>query len=165
MVYSCYEETSGLQVAWLPYNNVAGLGAVVMLPPTNIHPADFVSQLNGTKWMLLRSRMNKCSGQVFMPKFTLSGETDLSSSVHKMGVNFSDMPNITDAPLLMGPVLQRVVVEWQESSFSTTTTGTSGPFTFDMKVVRPFIFAICDTTNGYPLFISVVVNPTLYFTK
>eukprot|EP00026_Physarum_polycephalum_P009159 Phypoly_transcript_09271.p1 GENE.Phypoly_transcript_09271~~Phypoly_transcript_09271.p1 ORF type:complete len:330 (+),score=50.86 Phypoly_transcript_09271:392-1381(+) len=162
----CYEEPSGLQAAWIPYNGgfSGGFGGLVLLPPTTQHPADFVANLNAAKWAQLRSAMKKSAGQVVLPKFSLSTDIDLIPALRQMGIdnNYARFPNIVDSPFAIGSVAHRVVVEWQDIGSNSQAQHLVCPF--DMKVTRPFIFAICDK-EGYPLLLSVIVKPTVQCKK
>ena len=116
-------------------------------------------------------------GDVQLPPFHFSYETDLRSSSEKVGIHriFTD-PNtlLSMAPKRAGGILQGVAQKTESPLMRTESvrtrepsfTGCMGEFLqwqgpFHMVLNRPFLFIVRDNVTNALLFVGVMMNPNL----
>ena len=106
-----------------------------------------------------------------VPKFDISSNIGLNDLMKGLGVRTAfdvqaaDFTPLTDVPAFLGNVRQAARVKIDEegveaAAFTEMAVCTSSmPVGIvEMKLDRPFLFAICDAT-GLPLFVGMVQNP------
>ncbi|XP_016421511.1 plasminogen activator inhibitor 1 [Sinocyclocheilus rhinocerous] len=120
-----------------------------------------------------RKQMRKINKQLAIPRFSMDTETDLKSTLSKMGLGdiFSqskaDFSHITtEEPLCVSKVLQRVKLEVNEEgtkgSSATAAVIYSRMAVEEIKLDRPFYFLIQHKPTGALLFSGQVNQPQEY---
>jgi serpin B len=172
-----YRESPDFQEIILPYAG-GQLQMTLFLPATNSSPQKLLAHFTGAHWAHeLSAGPSLREGTVILPKFKISYNIVLNSSLEALGMqqafipgaaNFSD---ITGESLNVSEVAQKSYInvdeEGTEAAAITTVWAVNsmamrGPPPFQMVINRPFLFMISDGTTGTILFAGVINDPTLH---
>lgn len=177
-----YAEFPGIgQVVQLPYKAEGqAIVMVVILPPKRATTLETINALTGDSFERLNSKLTMREGYVRLPKFTLNCDMLLNEPLASLGMILplnpyggADFSGISDTPLFMSKVRQKVFVEVNEEGteaaavtvismdLSTSAGPSSQPEPFRMNVDRPFLFAIYSRTTRSVLFLGRVENPAV----
>jgi serpin B len=168
-----YAEADGLQLLELPY--AGGDLSVVVLLPRDLTGPDVPkyqwTAANLNRWLAL-ARKQKVN--VFLPKFKLTSEFTLGSTLREMGMtnaftsqaDFSGMDGGHD--LFISEVIHKAFVEVNEegseaAAATAVTTFGAAPPPGNVALFRadhPFIFVIRDVHSGGILFFGQFTAPT-----
>ena len=170
-----YFEDANAQYVLMPYQGAGGaIAAVVALPKDvasdPLQLADF-----GAALAALRAAPKR-KGAVWMPRFAVESEVELSSELTALGAPraFSDAAEFGGVaaggvPLKISKVLHKVKVEVdEEGTVAAAATAvcmafgggmSSGPPPFQMRCDRPFAFAVAHVPSGLVLFAGSVESP------
>jgi serine protease inhibitor len=164
-----YEETGTYQAVDLLYGNGA-FAMTVLLPKPGHTPAQIVAELNAERWTELAGGFAERRVTLTLPRFRLEYGRKLLDDLDAlgMGIAFSDQADfyrIADvAPdrLFITRVDQKTFVEVTEEgteAAAATAVGigrTSAPVSVQVRVDRPFAFAIRERLSGAILFLGVM---------
>jgi serpin B len=168
-----YAQGDGWQAVELPYRG----GRLVMdvLLPAGGSFDGFRSRLDATWLRELLASVNSRELRLALPKFTFDSDLDLVPPLQALGVRSAfgataDFSGIVEGPLLrIDAVVQRAHIEVDERG--TTAAAATGAAVqlvsmtkpkppLELRVDRPFLFAVRDRMTGAPLFVGQVTNPS-----
>jgi serine protease inhibitor len=163
-----YQETSDYQAVELLYGNGA-FAMTVLLPQAGRTPADLLAGLNPSTWRELAGRFVDAKVQLTLPRFKLEYGRRLNSDLTALGMgiafdsqraDFYRIADVRPERLYLTRVDQKTFVEVNEEgteAAAATNVGvglTSAPP--EMRVDRPFLFAIHERLSGTVLFIGMM---------
>lgn len=174
-----YAEGEGYQVVNLPYQQ-AGMSMLVILPDEGAF-ADFEGGLSAEQLDEIITSLNPERVNLTFPKFEFEQSVGLSNILRNLGMtdaftgnaDFSGMidpDGETNESLMISDVLHKAFIAVDEDGTEaaaatavimsiTSVNPMEQPEPIEMRVDRPFIFAIRDDVTGTLLFIGRVVNP------
>jgi serpin B len=158
-----YAEGDGVQAIRLPYGN-GGLGFVAVLGEVS-------------DWRALRGRMTAREGRVELPRLRAESQLELSDALRDLGLGPAFEPGEDFEGLFrgegakaLGRALQRARVDVDEegtrAAAVTIVTARAvsveldPPPPFEMRLDRPFLWAIEDAASGTLLFLGIVRDPS-----
>ncbi len=157
-----YAEHNNLQVLELPYKGNE-ISMIVLLPEKRDGLAELESLLSVKmlkKWLvfLRRQKVN-----VFLPKFKITTEFELSKTLAAMGMPDVFNPNTADlSGLWISSVIHKAFVEVNEEgteAAAATAVERSFSLTPTFYADHPFLFLIFHNPSRSILFLGRVVNP------
>lgn len=158
-------------VAEFPYSNDK-YSMVVVLPAPGITPKALLTDLDQSKWQTWMAGLQLVSDLVYFPKFSFNYERSLNNDLISLGMGnaFSDKADFTGinatGGLTITSVKHKAFVEVNEqgteaaAATSVTIQESSAPLN-ELRLNRPFIFAIREKKTGLILFTGIVNNPLL----
>ena len=164
-----YAEDDELQAIWLPYGDTLEIGFVAVIAREGL------PRLDAARWTALRSSMRNLEGTVALPSFHAEERFELTDALIALGLGPAFEPGPDFDGLFEGPgdkslsrVLHRARVELDEqgtrAAAVTVALGrlTSGQLSppFDLRLDRPFLWAIEHRPSGTLLFMGIVTDPT-----
>ncbi len=166
-----YLRGENFQAVELPY--ASGTAAMDILVPDEGAFKEFEAALDLPMLETILEHMQPTSLQLGLPKFTYSGEFDLSAQLINLGMplafdaegaDFSGMDERGD--LFIGKVLHKAFVAVDEKGTEAAAATAvimmeaAAPFfEVTLTIDRPFIFLIRDLSSGQILFLGRVLNP------
>ena len=161
-----YAETEAWQAVDLLYGNGA-FAMTVLLPRAGRTPAQLVAELSPERWTALTGRFEERLVTLTLPRFKQEYGRKLQDDLAAlgMGIAFStgaDFSRIADTQLAISRVEQKTFIEVNEEgteAAAATAVGlapTSVPLESEMRVDRPFVFAIRERLSGAVLFLGVM---------
>mgnify|MGYP001271816542 FL=1 len=171
-----YFEAPDFQAIRLPYGKEKRMAMYVFLPDEDSSLADFHKELNYANWENWLSRFETKSGTIMLPRFSLEYEKSLKDALSELGMkiafdpagaDFSRMvPADNSDDVYINDVRHKTFIEVDESGTEAAAVTsvemrvTSMPlYDFNMKVDRPFFYAIHDSETGAILFMGSVSDP------
>ncbi|MBO4868020.1 MAG: serpin family protein [Ruminococcus sp.] len=161
------ENTTG----FLKYYKGNEYAFMAMLPAEGTDMADYVAGLDGEK---LKKLWDNADGSVnvCIPEFTYDYDRELSNDLKAMGMNipftdgadFSEMAETGSGSLYIDQVIHKTHIELDrngtKAAAATSVVMTDGCMLIDevkeVKLNRPFVYAIIDTESGTPVFMGAV---------
>ena len=145
---------------------------VALLPNQGVSVADYLGSLTGTKWLQLLATAKPEITQASLPSFSLSYDVALDHALIAMGLvdafdpKAADFTNMaTGAGLYIGKVLQKtridVTPDGTKAAAATEVEIRDAGFAppqHEVKLDRPFIYAIVDPATNLPLFVGVAYH-------
>jgi serine protease inhibitor len=164
-----YDETSEYQAVDLLYGNGA-FAMTVLLPKPKQTPSELLARLNPADWKALTERFHDAEVNLTLPRFRLEYTRRLNEDLKAMGMGVAFYPERADFSriadvrpnLYLSRVNQKTFVEVNEEgteAAAATDVGValaSAPQVFEMKVDRPFVFAIRERLSGTVLFLGLM---------
>jgi serine protease inhibitor len=165
-----YDETADYQAVDLLYGNGA-FAMTVLLPKPKQTPGELLARLNPAAWKALTERFHGAEVNLTLPRFRLEYTRRLNQDLKALGMEVAfdpgraDFSRIADAGperLYLSRVDQKTFVEVnEEGTEAAAATGvgvsvTSVRQVFEMKVDRPFAFAIRERLSGTIVFLGVM---------
>ncbi|HEX5437190.1 MAG TPA: serpin family protein [Gemmatimonadaceae bacterium] len=163
-------QTGDYQAAELPYGGGA-YAMLVLVPNEGVKLDSVIAALSPESWQALRARLIKQTGEVDLPRFTLTWGDSLNDPLKALGMGVAFDPNAADFSristadqLYITGVLQKTFVDVNEEG-TTAAAATSvgvGPTSVALPLLeadRPFLFAIEERLSGTILFIGKMVRP------
>jgi serine protease inhibitor len=165
-----YDETADYQAVDLLYGN-GSFAMTVLLPKAGRTPADVLAGLNPEAWRELAERFRDANVHLTMPRFKMEYSRRLKSDLTAlgMGIAFDDsradfyrIADVRPARLYLTRVDQKTFVEVNEEgteAAAATAVGVgiiSVPEVTEMRVDRPFVFAIRERLSGTVLFLGLM---------
>ena len=164
-----YDETEAYQAVDLLYGNGA-FAMTVLLPKAEWTPAQLLAAFDPESWSALASRFEERDVTLLLPRFRVEYGRKLKEDLAALGMGIAfdataDFYRIADvAPdrLYITRVDQKTFVEVNEEgteAAAATAVGvgrTSAPVPVEMRVDRPFAFAIRERLSGAVLFLGVM---------
>lgn len=171
-----YYEAPDFQAIRLPYGKEKRMAMYVFLPDENSSLADFHKGLNYANWENWLSRFETKSGTIMLPRFSLEYEKSLKDALSELGMKIAFEPGSADFSrmvpagntddIYINDVKHKTFIEVDESGTEAAAVTsvemrvTSMPlYDFNMKVDRPFFYAIHDSETGAVLFMGSVTDP------
>jgi serpin B len=167
-----YLRGDGFQAVKLPYRS-GGTALYVFLPDRNDGIGVFLRQLTGARWRRWTAALARRKGELALPRFKATYETELSSQLTRLGMgrafgDRADFAGISSRGLAIGEVRHKAFLEVNEEGTEAaavtsvgmrTTSVVAEPPPFTMTVDHPFFLAIADEATGTILFMGVIVDP------
>jgi serine protease inhibitor len=165
-----YHETEDYQAADLLYGNGA-FAMTVLLPKPGRQPGDLLATLDPDQWRTLIEQFHEAKVNLTLPRFRLEYTRRLNADLQALGMEIpfdetrADFYRIADVRpdrLFLSRVDQKTFVEVNEEgteAAAATAVGvavTSAPLVVEMRVDRPFLFAIRERLSGTILFLGVM---------
>jgi serpin B len=167
-----YAQGDGWRAVELPYRG-GRLVMDVLLPAGGAFDG-FRSRLDATWLRELLASLNSRELRLALPKFTFDSDLDLVPPLQALGVRSAfgpaaDFSGIAGGqPLRLDKVVQRAHVEVDErGTTAAAATGASMRLVsmmkpkppLELRIDRPFLFAVRDRMSGAPLFVGQVTHP------
>lgn len=166
-----YMETENFQAVSLPYGD-GEMNMHVFLPAEDSSLAEFKTAMNEEKWAGWLTAFEPKLGTVMLPKFKMEYEVMLNDTLKSLGMQtaFSsvDLSNMfeTSSGLFISEIIQKSYIDVSEkgteAAASTSVAiaeSTADEPSFEVKVNRPFFFAITDEETGAIVFMGSIENP------
>jgi serine protease inhibitor len=165
-----YHETDDYQAVDLLYGNGA-FAMTVLLPKPGRAPTQLLAGLDPAGWRALAERFRDEKVNLTFPRFRLEYARQLNDDLKALGMaiafddsraDFYRIADVRPERLYLTRVEQKAFVEVNEEgteAAAATAVGvglTSAPPVFEMKVDRPFVFAIRERLSGVVLFLGVM---------
>jgi serpin B len=164
-----YDETEAYQAVDLLYGNGA-FAMTVLLPKAGWSPAQLLAALDPESWSALASRFEERDVALLLPRFRVEYGRKLKEDLAALGMgiafdasaDFSRIADVAPDRLYITRVDQKTFVEVNEEgteAAAATAVGvgrTSAPVPVEMRVDRPFAFAIRERLSGAVLFLGVM---------
>lgn len=166
-----YDETDAYQAIRLPYGN-GQMGMLVVLPSQHMDQKELTVKLLADTEFWTKP-FTPANGRLALPKFRVEGKRELIDTLSAMGMrlpfdpNQADFSELADNKLYINRILHKTVVDVSEQGTEAAAVtligmeaGSAPPSSsFEMKVNRPFLFAIQDLQSGMLLFVGLVETP------
>ncbi len=165
-----YDETGEYQAADVLYGN-GSFAMTVLLPKAGRTPADVLAGLNPAEWRDLAGRFRDANVHLTLPRFKMEYSRRLKEDLTALGMgiafddaraDFSRIADVRPERLYLSRVDQKTFVEVNEEgteAAAATAVGvsvTSAPEVVEMRVDRPFVFAIRERLSGTVLFLGLM---------
>jgi serine protease inhibitor len=165
-----YDETADYQAVDLLYGNGA-FAMTVLLPKPGRNPIQLLTRLDPAGWNTLTGRFHEAEVNLTFPRFRLEYTRRLNDDLKALGMevafdrsraDFYRIADVRPERLYISRVDQKTFVEVNEEgteAAAATSVGvsvTSAPQVFDMKVDRPFVFAIRERLSGTVMFLGIM---------
>jgi serine protease inhibitor len=167
-----YGEDDDVQAIRLPYGNDLALGFVAVIARDGLAPP----RLDAGAWGELRAAMRSRDGVVSLPRLRLAMNVELTDALRALGLGPAFAPGADfdglfegDGAKSLGRVLHRTRVDLDErgtrAAAVTVVTARAvslpldPPPPFDLRLDRPFLWAIEHRPTGTLLFLGIVNDP------
>jgi serpin B len=165
-----YQENDAFQAADLLYGNGA-FAMTVLLPKPGWKPVELLAGLNPAAWRALDSGFREAQVNLTLPRFRLEYARRLNEDLVALGMgvafdperaDFYRIADVRPERLFITRVDQKTFVEVNEEgteAAAATSVGvgvTSAPLVVEMRVDRPFVFAIRERLSGTVVFLGVM---------
>jgi serpin B len=149
---------------------------IVLLPSGDGALVEVLAGLNAAAWSSLVGRLHKEPGTIALPRIVLQEMTDLVGPLADLGLTRMFDPDLADFRNLgssrdrsaIGHISQVVRLEVDEQGTEASAVTLMVPVVawppprrqpFEMRIDRPFVFAIEDEPSSTLLFLGVVRDP------
>jgi serpin B len=164
-----YAESDAWQAVDLLYGNGA-FAMTVLLPKDGRTPVQVTGELTAGRWLELAEEFEQRRVTLSLPRFRLEYGRQLLDDLAALGMgiafspaaDFSRIADVAPDRLYITRVDQKTFVEVNEQgteAAAATAVGigrTSLPVAVEMRVDRPFLFAIRERLSGALLFLGVM---------
>jgi serine protease inhibitor len=163
-----YHETDGYQAVDLLYGNGA-FAMTVLLPREGRQPTELLAELDPAAWTALTESFVEQELSLTFPRFRLEYARKLAADLATLGMgiafdrnraDFSRIPAIPTEQLYLTRVDQKTFVEVNEEGTEAAAATAVGvaPISAppEVRVDRPFVFAIRERLSGTLLFLGVM---------
>lgn len=143
---------------------------LAILPPEGQTPEEYLQSLSGQKFLELLGRTSQQEISLTMPKFQLEFETKLNNFLREAGMetafgggNFSRMCSTGGAQI--NYVIQKPTSSWTKRGRKPQPLLLSQWIPAQLSILlklpltRPFLYAILDSKNNFPLFLGILNQP------
>jgi serpin B len=165
-----YAAVDGWQAVSLPA--AGGVEAVVLLPDTDLVSAE--PELDAGRLSRLLSAVEQQRVELFLPKFDVTGDAELTRSLGALGVHAlftpaADFSPLTDQPLRVSTIVHQSVLKVDESGLEGAaatavmmrlTAIVREPDPIRVEVDRPFLFLVRHQATGALYFLARVTDPS-----
>jgi serpin B len=165
-----YAAGAGWQAADLAY--VGGSLAMTVVVPDDL--ASFEKGLDAATFAAIEKAMQPTSMDLAMPRFTAETKVELKDVLAALGMPLAmdpdraDFSGITSAErLVITHVVHQANISVDEKGTEAAAatavvmaTATAAPVRVNLRLDRPFVFAIRDTKTGAILFLGRIVDPS-----
>ncbi|WP_152658561.1 serpin family protein [Oceanobacillus sp. CFH 90083] len=172
-----YWEDDDVQAVSLPYEEEEKIQMQIFLPSEDTSFSDFREDFSLEKWQEGTDAMEKQTGTVLLPSFTLEYESELNDFFIDLGMeqafdpdqaDFSNLFEGTENPgAYISSIFHKTFIDVNEEdteaagATSVDVAVTSAPLeeTFTMAINRPFLFTITNTEEDIILFMGSIEQP------
>lgn len=165
-----YYANDGFQAVDLPYGD-GWYSMTVLLPRYGVDIDSLIGEFTQENWDAYMAGFEETTGRVFLPKFEIEYDLLMNDVLTNLGMGIAFTPAEADftgmreeGQLWISRVIHKTYVkvyeEGTEAAAVTVVEMTeSVSDSFEMRVDRPFIFAIREKHSGTILFMGKIVNP------
>ena len=167
-----YVERDGVQIVRLPYADSV-LSMWIALPGEGVGLDGLLDALAGQGMDYLKDGAEARRVDLYLPKFDLTTENSLADALKALGVEApfgdgADFSGISDVPVKIGGILQKVRVQLdEEGTEAAAATAVSVACmamplpedTVEVRVDRPFAFIVADGESDSVCFAGAIGNP------
>jgi serpin B len=167
-----YGESESIQFLELPYLGRT-LSMLILLPREKDGLKRLEQSLSVENLARWRNALREKEVEVFLPRFRMTCAFRLDKALSAMGMadafsaSKADFSGMDGRPgwLYLGAVLHKTYVDVnEEGTEAAAATGMDAPMAAEQPPVfradHPFLFAICETRSGTPLFLGRLTDPT-----
>ena len=172
-----YYEEEDFQAVRLPYGEKEQMAMYVFLPAEDLALQEFVQKFSTAWWEEKLQQFYKAEGDLYLPRFSMEYEKSLNDILKTLGMEIAFDENRADlfdmvpwegSPrLYISEVKHMSFIEVNEKGTEAAAATSveirvesAPPFTFHMKVDRPFFFLIQDEKTGTLIFMGTVTDPS-----
>ena len=154
-------------MAWLPFGN-GSYRMLVILPDLGVTVEDVLADLSDKAISEAWEQSQQVSADVYLPKFAFSAKSEITQEIVKAGVPLKSVryANLSDAVVdvfTYHGFSIKVDEEGAELKAASAVSGMDtapGPLpAAELKVDRPFIYAVCEMSSGAMLGLGVINDP------
>jgi serpin B len=164
--------TADFSAVDLPYGDSA-FTMTVILPNTGRNIDSLATSLQSATWNTWTNAFKQVNVALWLPKLTLQWSRSLNGDLNTMGMHDAFVPGVADFTrmstnqghsLYIDSVKQKTYVDINEDGTeaaavtSVGSSATAAPFFQDVRVDRPFIFAIRERLSGTIIFMGKIVR-------
>lgn len=172
-----YHKGKDFQSVALPYGE-GGVSMYIFLPDEKTSLEQFERNLTAENWEMWMNSFQPTPGDLKLPRFKVEWESSLNEALKTLGMaeafaparaNFSQIADVGGGNnLYISEVKHKTWAEVNEEGTEAAAVTSVGVFVtsvqvprekFEMKVDRPFFFAIRDNRTKVVLFMGSVANP------
>lgn len=172
-----YHKGKDFQSVALPYGE-GGVSMYIFLPDEKTSLEQFERTLTAENWEMWMNSFQPTPGDLKLPRFKVEWESSLNEALKTLGMaeafaparaNFSQIADVGGGNnLYISEVKHKTWAEVNEEGTEAAAVTSVGVFVtsvqvprekFEMKVDRPFFFAIRDNRTKVVLFMGSVANP------
>ncbi len=143
----------------------------VMVPNDDVSLSDYLKNLSSEKFINFLNSLNpttRCNA--YLPAFSKSESVDITDALKNMGINllFTDEANIFNITqsenVYVNKIVESIDFSISENGISSdiinekTASNTELNNDTDVKVNKPFIYAIIDNESNIPIYLGIVEN-------
>ncbi len=165
-----YQEKEHFQAVDLLYGNGA-FAMTVLLPREGRSPVEVLAGLDAASWKALTAGFHEEEVHLTLPRFRVEYSRKLNDDLSALGMGIAfdpsraDLYRIADVRpdrLAISRVVQKTFVEVNEegteaaAATSVEVVVTSAPQVYQVRVDRPFVFAIRERLSGAVMFLGVM---------
>jgi serpin B len=164
-----YAEGDGWQAVELPY--VGGALAMTIIVPDDL--SEFEATLDGESFATIEQGFEQRLVRLWLPKFGIETKAELGDVLKVMGMPLAfdpdraDFSGMTDQErLYIDAVIHQANIDVDEKGTTAAAAtavvmraGSAPPEPVELRVDRPFLFALRDVPTGAILFLGRVVEP------
>jgi serine protease inhibitor len=167
-----YSNVKGQTFLELPYEQQA-YRMVVLMPAAGSSPVALLRNLGASRWTAMLGHLREEDGIVSLPKFTLDADYDLIPYMESLGVKklFSRQAELggvgevgSQAGIEMDVHLSHIEVDEEGTKAAAATAmakpGEAEPSPLEVKIDRPFLYAIVHQKTGVIVFLGICNDPT-----
>lgn len=156
-------------VGRLPYGDDQRYAMEILLPPEGTSLDEAIGALDAEVWTELTTDLPEPEIPVWLPRFESEWESGLDDALKALGMEDAYggdyAPMSPDRPELSTIQQKTFITVDEEGTEAAAVTGgvmdTSAPIDPDeLRVDRPFLFAITDADTGTILFLGAIADPT-----
>lgn len=172
-----YFKTSGFQALRLPYGEDEQMAMVLFLPNEDVSLDQFQKQLNQDNWSNWMTLLEKKTGSLMLPKFTMEYEKSLNQVLTDLGMGVAFEAGIADFSgmaaagatddIHISDVKHKTFIQVDEAgteaaAVTSVEVGTTSMpvYDFELNFDRPFFYAIQDNETGAIVFMGSVLDPS-----
>ncbi|MEZ4416613.1 MAG: serpin family protein [Gemmatimonadota bacterium] len=143
---------------------------VAVLPAEDSSPDALVRTLDRDRWVRVTEGLTKQRASVVLPRFELEWEKQMNDALARLGMADAFDPSLADFSRMVqgggvwiGEVKQKSWVSVDErGTEAAAATGVTIPTSLpaEIRLDRPFLFAIRERLSGTVLFLGVVEDPS-----
>ena len=165
-----YFENDKVQMAEKPFDK-GEFSMYFILPREGVAMDDVAAELS-TSFYTWCDSFTRCDVNLSLPRFSADYGTSLKDALQALGVekaftSEADFSGISDEDVRIGDVLQKTFIKVDEegaeaaavTSVMLEATAAGPPVIKNMKLDRPFFYAICETATGGILFMGKSGHP------
>lgn len=174
-----YFQTDDFQALCLPYKDNR-FRLLIFLPSENSSLESFASSLTDQNWKDWLSKFKESPGKITLPKFNIEDNMKLKEPLKTLGMSeafdnkkadFSNFMGATTKPpkIFISDVLHKTLMDVNEEGTEAATSTVvvmdrkmaqqTNPY-FEMKINRPFVFALHDQKTDKVLFLGHINDPS-----
>jgi serine protease inhibitor len=156
-------------VGRLPYGDAGRYGMEILLPAVGTPLHDTVAALDATAWGDATRDLPEIPLPVTLPRFEVAWASQLDTALRALGMGpayQADYLPMSPANPELATIAQKTFVRVdEEGTQAAAVTGgmqvtSAQPDPLELRVDRPFLFAITDAETGTILFLGAIHDPT-----